>query len=281
MPKLINRNISVALSQKNIHYKIIKLIILKLLLSATPLLAHYELPIEIDLMMIEHDLNKCSKGKIDSYFFHKEKDPDYWLGIYTSSNLDLECLREQFQNKITNYPVNFLNNPRIKVSHDLSYYKSYITNFNRVVCGERCYLDEDSILFVDDNYWYIYDLYNSYGHKANFIKTLDNKIHIQLLESTHIKNIVFDINTKDFLYLYDGILEFHDDYYIATHSKSYFYGGGAFWYSAKRDYQNNILELIDLKTNFSNCEDTKLYSWSGQLYDFILETNNLQNCREH
>ena len=102
-----------------------------------------------------------------------------------------------------------------------------------------------------------------------------------MLESTHIKNIVFDIATKDFLYLYDGILEFHDDYYIASHSKSYFYGGGAFWYSAKRDYQNNILELIDLKTNFSNCEDTKLYSWSGQLYDFILETNNLQNCREH
>ena len=64
MPKLINRNISVALSPKNIHYKIIKLIILKLLLSATPLLAHYELPREIDLMMIEHDLNKCSKGKI-------------------------------------------------------------------------------------------------------------------------------------------------------------------------------------------------------------------------
>ena len=170
-----------ALSLKNIHYKIIKLIILKLLLSATPLLAHYELPKEINLMMIEYDLNKCSKSKIDSYFFHKEKNPDYWLGIYTSSNLDLECLREQFQNKITNYPVNFLNNPRIKVSHDLSYYKSYITNFNRVVCGERCYLDEDSILFVDDNYWYIYDLYNSYGHKANFINTLDNKIHIQLL----------------------------------------------------------------------------------------------------
>ena len=24
-------------------------------------------------MMIEHDLNKCSNGKIDSYFFHKEK----------------------------------------------------------------------------------------------------------------------------------------------------------------------------------------------------------------
>ena len=117
--------------------------------------------------------------------------------------------------------------------------------------------------------------------KYSSLYVLDNKIHIQLLESTHIKNIVFDITTKDFLYLYDGILEFHDDYYIASHSKSYFYGGGAFWYSAKRDYQNNILELIDLKTNFSNCEDTKLYSWTGQLYDFILETNNLQNCREH
>ena len=279
MPKLINRNISVALSQKNIHYKIIKLIILKLLLSATPLLAHYELPREIDLMMIEHDLNKCSKGKIDSYFFHKEKDPDYLLGIYNGTNLDLECLREQFQNKITNYPVNFLSDPRIKVSHDLSYYKSYITNFNRVVCGKRCNLDKDSILFVGDNYWYIYDLYNSYGHKANFIDTLENKIHIELFESTHTKNIVFDTITKNFLYLYDGILEFHDDYYVARNSKNYFVGGGAFWYSAIRDYENNIVGLIDFKVNFTTCEEVNLYALTNQLYDFILEANNLQNCR--
>ena len=93
-----------ALGRKNIHYTIIKFFIVKLLLSATPLLAHYELPREIDLMIIEHDLDKCSKGKLSKYFFYKEKNPDYWLGIYTGSNLNLECLREQFQNKITNYP---------------------------------------------------------------------------------------------------------------------------------------------------------------------------------
>ena len=270
-----------ALGRKNIHYTIIKFFIVKLLLSATPLLAHYELPREIDLMMIEHDLNKCSKGKIDSYFFHKEKDPDYLLGIYTGSHLNLDCLQEQFQNKITNYPISFLGNTDIKVSHDLSYYKSYITNFNRVVCFERCKLDEDSILFVEDKFWYIYDLYQSYGHKANFTKTLENKIHIELLESTHTKNILFDTNSKEFLYLYDGILEFHEGYYVSRYSKNYFVGGGAFWYSAIRDYENNIVGLIDLKTNFSSCEDANIYAWTGQLYDFILGTNNLQDCRKN
>ena len=190
---------------------------------------------------MDYDLRICSKGELESHFFKREKDPDYILGIYTGLNLNLNCLKEQFQKKVQNYPKEYLNDSSIKVSHDISYYKSYITNYDRVICGESCYLDEDSILFVDDKFWYIYDLYNSYGHKANFVQTLDNKIHIELNEVTHTKNILFDTKQNTFSYLYDGKLNFHEDYYIAKYTKNYFKNGGAFWYSAIRDYNNNII----------------------------------------
>jgi len=229
---------------------------------------------------MDYDLRICSKGDLESHFFKREQNPDYMLGIFTGSNLNLDCLQEQYQRKVTNYPKTYLNDSSIKVSHDISYYKSYITNYDRVICAESCYLDEDSILFIGDKFWYIYDLYNSYGHKANFVQTLDNKIHIELYEITHTKNILFDTNTNQFSYLYDGRLNFHEDYYIAEYTKNYFKNGGAFWYSAKRDYNNNIIKLLDLKTNFSSCEEADNFSLTGALYEFILQSNKLQFCVE-
>ena len=267
-----------ALCRRNIHYVVVKLIIL-LLLSTTSLKAHYDIPKHTEITFMDYDLRICSKGQLESHFFKREKDPDYILGIYTGSNLNLNCLKEQFQKKVQNYPKEYLNDSSIKVSHDISYYKSYITNYDRVICGEYCYLDEDSILFVDDKFWYIYDLYNSYGHKANFVQTLDNKIHIELNEVTHTKNILFDTKQNSFTYLYDGKLNFHEDYYIAKYTKNYFKNGGAFWYSAMRGYNNNIIKLLDLKTNFTDCKDVENYSLTGGLYDFILTSNNLQFCK--
>ena len=89
-----------------------------------------------------------------------------------------------------------------------------------------------------------------------------------------------DTNTNQFSYLYDGRLNFHEDYYIAEYTKNYFKNGGAFWYSAKRDYNNNIIKLLDLKTNFSSCEEADNFSLTGNLYEFILKSNKLQFCVE-
>ena len=278
MPNLKSKKNIVVLGSRNIHYVVVKLIIL-LLLSTTSLKAHYDIPKHTEITFMDYDLRICSKGELESHFFKREKDPDYILGIYTGSNLNLNCLKEQFQKKVQNYPKEYLNDSSIKVSHDISYYKSYITNYDRVICGESCYLDEDSILFVDDKFWYIYDLYNSYGHKANFVQTLDNKIHIELNEVTHTKNILFDTKHNTFSYLYDGKLNFHEGYYIAKYTKNYFKNGGAFWYSAMRDYNNNIIKLLDLKTNFTDCKDVENYSLTGGLYEFILTSNNLQFCK--
>ncbi len=98
-----------------------------MLLSATTIKAHYEMPEHIEISLLEHDLSICSKLDQNPSFFNSDKNPDYWLAIYTGSNLNLECLQQKFQNKLINYPKMFVQNGKINISHDLSYYKSYIT----------------------------------------------------------------------------------------------------------------------------------------------------------
>ena len=46
-----------------------------------------------------------------------------------------------------------------------------------------------------------------------------------------------------------------------------------------RDYNNKIIKLLDLKTNFTDCKDVENYSLTGGLYEFILTSNNLQFCK--
>ena len=252
-----------------------------MLLSATTIKAHYEMPEHIEISLLEHDLRICSKLDQNPSFFKSDKNPDYWLAIYTGSNLNLECLQEKLQNKLINYPKMFVQNGKINISHDLSYYKSYITNFERTVCVEECYLDEDTIIFDGNKYWYIYDLYNGYGHRANFTKTIENKIHIELFESTHTKNFLFDTKNSEFLHLYDGRLQFYNQYYISAYSKAYFDGGGAYWYSAKWDYDNNLLELLDIKSDFTSCEEIKHFKGNTKIYQYMMIKNNLKKCAEN
>ena len=77
---------------------------------------------------------------------------------------------------------------------------------------------------------------------------------------------MFNISDNSFLYLYDGDLEFERDYYIARWSKSYFPNmGGAFWYNSKRDYENNIVELIDMKSGYLYCASPDEFSEDGEI----------------
>ena len=101
------------------------------------------------------------------------------------------------------------------------------------------------------------------------------------MESTHQKNILFDTKTSEYLHLYDGKLQFYDQYYISSYSKAYFDGGGAFWYSAKWDYENNLLELLDIKSDFASCEDIKHFKGNTKIYQYMIRKNNLKNCMEN
>ena len=49
--------------------------------------------------------------------------------------------------------------------------------------------------------------------------------------------------------------------------------------SLTKDLKKNYKDSLDLKTNFTDCKDVKNYSLTGDLYEFILTSNNLQFCK--
>jgi hypothetical protein len=79
--------------------------------------------------------------------------------------------------------------------------------------------------------------------------------------STHRRNYFFDINTKLFTSLPNGELEFKKDHILVKGQKSYFEGGGAFWFDSKRNYSGEIIELIS-KDN--TCKDITMFHESIQ-----------------
>ncbi len=77
--------------------------------------------------------------------------------------------------------------------------------------------------------------------------------------TTHVRNYIFDINTKLFTSLPDGGLKFKKDHILVKGQKSYFEGGGAFWFESKRTYSGEIIELI---SEGNTCEDiTRFQEW--------------------
>ena len=84
---------------------------------------------------------------------------------------------------------------------------------------------------------------NDKGVESKFINK--DTILIKNLMSTHVRNYVFDINTKLFVSLPNGKLEFKKDHILVNGQKSYFEGDGAFWYDSKRDYNGNVIEYLD------------------------------------
>ena len=59
----------------------------------------------------------------------------------------------------------------------------------------------------------------------------------------------------------NGKIEFKKDHILVKGQKSYFEGGGAFWFDSKRNYSGEIIELIS-KDN--TCEDITMFHESIQ-----------------
>ena len=96
----------------------------------------------------------------------------------------------------------------------------------------------------------VHERLNDKGVESKFINK--DTILVRNLMSTHRRNYFFDINTKLFTELPNRELEFKKDHILVKGQKSYFEGGGAFWFDGKRNYSGEIIELIS-KDN--TCED--------------------------
>ena len=225
---------------------------------------------------LENYLQDCSTGKLETSFI---KDVLDFVFLIKGVNLDLSCLKNKYEEHLKKYPSTNLKSPKIEILNEETKNKLSITTFGRQVCVEGCSLDKDTIVFRDNTFWYFYDLLNAFGLDANFIENIEDKILIEFYVATHTKNIMFNISDNSFLYLYDGDLEFERDYYIARWSKSYFPNmGGAFWYNSKRDYENNIVELIEMKSENIYCASPDEFYEDGEIQTFMLKNNISSFC---
>ena len=99
---------------------------------------------------------------------------------------------------------------------------------------------------------------NDGGVESEFINK--DTILIKNLMTTHVRNYIFDINTKLFTSLPDGGLKFKKDHILVYWQKSYFEEvGGAFWFDSKINYAGERIELIN---SGNTCEDiTRFQEW--------------------
>ena len=219
-------------------------------------------------------LDSCS-GSNTKYYSLVEKAPDYadsWnadtrsVEIFESTKLDINCLEKKFEHHLKNYPVESLGSSgsvpfdeiivrkQDTVSNGITFDMIVITSLFSQECGERCKFSNEVILIHEGKYWYMRGS-NDRGVESKFINK--DTILIRNLMTTHRRNYFFDINTKLFTSLPDGGLEFKKDHILVKGQKSYFEGGGAFWFDSKRNYAGEIIELI---SEGNTCEDiTRFY----------------------
>ncbi len=223
-------------------------------------------------------LDGCS-GSNTKYYSLVDKVPDYvdsWnadtrsVEIFESTKLDINCLEKKFEHHLKNYPVESFGSSgsvpfdeiivrkQDTVSNGITFDMIVITSLFSQQCGERCKFSNEVILIHKGQYWYIRGS-NDRGVESKFINK--DTILIRNLMSTHRRNYFFDINTKLFTSLPNGGLEFKKDHILVTGQKSYFEGGGAFWFDSKRNYKGEIIELI---SNGNACEDIKMFHESIQ-----------------
>ena len=191
-------------------------------------------------------LEGCSKSNVEHYILKNEKMPPWHeLDIFESTNLNLDCLEKKFEQHLDETIIR----KQDTVSNGITFKMIEIASLFSEQCGERCRPSSEIILIHKGRYWYMRGS-NDRGVESEFINK--DTILIKNLMTTHVRNYIFDINTKLFTELPDGGLEFKKDHILVKGQKSYFEGGGAFWFDSKINYAGERIELIN---SGNTCED--------------------------
>ena len=196
-------------------------------------------------------LKNCSASNVEHYILKNEKIPSWHeLDIFESTNLNLDCLEKKFEQHLDETIIR----KQDTVSNGITFEMVEIASLFSESCGERCRPSSEIILIHKVQYWYIRGS-NDRGVESKFINK--DTILIRNLMSTHRRNYFFDINTKLFTSLPNGELEFKKDHILVKGQKSYFEGGGAFWFDSKINYAGEKIELIN---SGNTCADiTRFY----------------------
>ena len=181
-------------------------------------------------------LDGCS-GSNTKYYSLVDKVPDYvdsWnadtrsVEIFESTKLDINCLEKKFEHHQKNYPVESWSGGSVPfdeiiirkqdtMSNGITFDMIVITSLFSQACGERCKFSNEVILIHEGKYWYMRGS-NDRGVESKFINK--DTILIKNLMTTHVRNYIFDINTKLLTSLHDGGLEFKKDHILVKGQKS-------------------------------------------------------------
>ena len=198
-------------------------------------------------------LNNCSASNVEHYILKDDYSPyRHRLDIFESTNLNLDCLEKKFEQHLDETIIR----KQDTVSNGITFKMIEIASLFSEHCGERCRPSSEIILIHKGRYWYMKGS-NDQGVESKFINK--DTILIRNLMTTHVRNYIFDINTKLFTSLPNGGLEFKKDHILVRGQKSYFDGGGAFWFDSKINYAGERIELIN---NGNTCKDiTRFQEW--------------------
>ena len=201
-------------------------------------------------------LKNCSTSNVEHYILKDDYSPAgrHRLDIFESTNLNLDCLEKKFEQHLDETIIR----KQDTVSNGVTFEMVEIASLFSEQCGERCGPSSEIILIHKERYWFMRGS-NDRGVESKFINK--DTILVRNLMSTHRRNYFFDINTKLFTELPNGELEFKKDHILVKGQKSYFEGGGAFWFDSKRNYSGEIIELIS-KDN--TCKDITMFHDSIQ-----------------
>ena len=211
-------------------------------------------------------LEGCSKSNVEHYILKNEKMPPWHeLDIFESTNLNLDCLEKKFEQHLDETIIR----KQDTVSNGITFEMIEIASLFSERCGERCRPSSEIILIYKGRYWFMRGS-NDKGVESKFINK--DTILIRNLMTTHVRNYIFDINTKLFTSLPDGGLKFKKDHILVYGQKSYFEEvGGAFWFDSKINYAGERIELIN---SGNTCEDIIRF------YESIQKTMKKQGLQE-
>jgi hypothetical protein len=211
-------------------------------------------------------LKNCSSSNVEHYILKDDYSPPgrNRLDIFESTNLNLDCLEKKFEQHLDETIIR----KQDTVSNGITFEMVEIASLFSEQCGERCRPSSEIILIHKGRYWFMRGS-NDKGVESKFINK--NTILIKNLMTTHVRNYIFDINTKLFTSLPDGGLEFKKDHILVKGQKSYFEGGGAFWFDSKINYAGERIELIN---SGNTCEDIIRF------YESIQKTMKKQKLKE-
>ena len=192
-------------------------------------------------------LKNCSASNVEHYILKDDYSPyRHRLDIFESTNLNLDCLEKKFEQHLDETIIR----KQDTVSNGITFKMIEIASLFSEQCGERCRPSSEIILIYKGRYWFMRGS-NDKGVESKFINK--DTILIRNLMTTHVRNYIFDINTKLFISLPDGGLKFKKDHILVKGQKSYFVEvGGAFWFDSKINYAGERIELIN---SGNTCED--------------------------